>query len=165
MQIFEYCMERFSKEELDLMAVLARRIWLRRIALVFEGLFTHPNSVYTEAATSLEEFKQCTTKELQIIQPDELEPNRCKNGWQHPPNGVIKVNWDASLNKKDGCVGLEIIARDSAGGFLGARSVTLKMMTEPKIAEVMATLCVVNFSKDVGFFFLCHFLRRSIAGC
>jgi len=62
---------------------------------------------------------------------------------------------------------LGIIARYSAGGFLGARSVTQKMMTEPKIAEVRVALCAMNFSKDVVLFiiFLCHFLRRYIASC
>jgi hypothetical protein len=106
---------------------------------------------------------------FKIIQLNELESNKCKNGWQPPPNGVIKVNWDTSLNKKDGCIGLEIIARYSAGGFLGARSVTQKMMTKPKTAEVMVALCAVNFSKDVVLFIylfiLCHFLRRYIASC
>jgi hypothetical protein len=91
---------------------------------------------------------------FKIIQLNELEPNRCKNGWQPPPNEVIKVNWDASLNKKDGCIGLGIIARYSAGGFLGARSVTQKMMTESKIAEVMVALCAMNFSKDVVLFII-----------
>jgi hypothetical protein len=33
--LFAYCMERCTKEELELMAVTARRIWLRRNAWVF----------------------------------------------------------------------------------------------------------------------------------
>jgi hypothetical protein len=49
---------------------------------------------------------------------------------------------------------LGIIARYSAGGFLGARSVTQKMMTESKIAEVMVALCAMNFSKDVVLFII-----------
>jgi hypothetical protein len=38
-----------SKDELDLLAVLARRIWLRRNTLVFEGTFIHPNIVFKGA--------------------------------------------------------------------------------------------------------------------
>jgi hypothetical protein len=44
--LFVYCMERSSLADLDLMSVVARRIWLRRNALVFEERFDHPNVVY-----------------------------------------------------------------------------------------------------------------------
>lgn len=88
MQIFECCLARFTNEELDLLAVLARRILLRRNALIFEGVFIHPNNVYAEAATSLEEFKSCTKIEMQPTQTDEVERDTCMTGWQPPPNGV-----------------------------------------------------------------------------
>jgi hypothetical protein len=32
------------------MAMISRRIWLRRNALVFEGKFAHPNDVFLDAA-------------------------------------------------------------------------------------------------------------------
>jgi hypothetical protein len=32
-------MHRFSKEEVELMVITARRIWLRRNSLIFEGEF------------------------------------------------------------------------------------------------------------------------------
>jgi hypothetical protein len=120
--------------------------------LIFEGVFTHPNNVYAEAATLLEEFKRCTKIEMQPTQTDEVERDTCMTGWLPPPKGVIKVNWDASLNKKEGCIGLGIIARDSVGNFLGARCLTQKIMTDPHTAEALATSCAVSFSKDVGFF-------------
>jgi hypothetical protein len=53
-------MRRFSKDDLDLLAAISRRIWLRRSSLVFEGVFTHPNVLYKEAKESIEEFKRCT---------------------------------------------------------------------------------------------------------
>jgi hypothetical protein len=36
-----------------------------------------------------------------------------------PPNGVIKIKWDAAINKTKGCIGLGIMARDCMGLFLG----------------------------------------------
>jgi hypothetical protein len=39
MEIVEGFMDRFRGEDMGLMAVLARRIWLRRNTLVFEGFF------------------------------------------------------------------------------------------------------------------------------
>jgi hypothetical protein len=35
LMLFEYCLQRFSREVLDLMAVTAHQIWLRRNAWVF----------------------------------------------------------------------------------------------------------------------------------
>jgi ribonuclease HI len=67
------------------------------------------------------------------------------------PCGVIKVNWDASLNVTKGWIGLGIIARDSSGFCLGARSVTKQMQVPPKRAEILAALQAVQFSKEVGF--------------
>jgi ribonuclease HI len=41
-------------------------------------------------------------------------------GWQPPPVGIIKVNWDASLLVKERHIGIGIVARDEYGNFLGA---------------------------------------------
>lgn len=48
--LVEFCMGKLCKDELDLMAVISRRIWLRRNAMVFEGKFAHPNDVFSDAA-------------------------------------------------------------------------------------------------------------------
>jgi len=42
MQFMEFCMDRMRAEELNLMVVIAMRIWLRRNKFIFESLFTHP---------------------------------------------------------------------------------------------------------------------------
>jgi hypothetical protein len=55
-----------------------------------------------------------------------------KNTWQPPPFGSIKVNKDASLNILGGCIGLGFITRDCMGALLGAKSINLKIMVEPK---------------------------------
>jgi hypothetical protein len=43
MHLFEYCSHRFNREVLVLMAVIARKIWLRRNSLIFEGFFADPS--------------------------------------------------------------------------------------------------------------------------
>jgi hypothetical protein len=40
-----------------------------------------------------------------------------QQGWKPPPNDHIKVNWDATINSKKGCVELGIVARNSRGGI------------------------------------------------
>jgi len=106
-KLFEYCMGRMSREELELMAVTSRKIWLCRNALIFEGTFSHPDVVYNEATTSLLEYKKCNTKE-QCCQMGERTSSRERvKSWFPPPVGTIKVNWDASLNIKRGWIGLD----------------------------------------------------------
>ncbi|XP_062167103.1 uncharacterized protein LOC133873412 [Alnus glutinosa] len=70
---------------------------------------------------------------------------------ESPPAGVIKINWDASLNVSKGWIGLGIIARDSSGFCLGARSVAKQVQVLPKRAEILVALQAVQFSKDAGF--------------
>jgi hypothetical protein len=45
-QVFEDCVSRSTKEHLELMIVISRRIWLRRNQLLFECVFAHPSHVY-----------------------------------------------------------------------------------------------------------------------
>jgi ribonuclease HI len=148
-----YCVERGTKEELELMAVIARRIWLRRNAWLFERRFDHPNTVYNEALRSLVEFKRCNIKEQESsVSVGREEAQSIKQTcWIPPPVGLIKVNWDAALNVAKGWIGLGIIARDSKGLCMGARSITQQVKTDPKTAEIMAALQAMQFSKDAGF--------------
>jgi len=71
--------------------------------------------------------------------------------WSPPPVGVIKVNWDASINEVKDWVGMGIIARDSNGLCMGAKCIPIRAQTDPKTAEFMAALQAVQFSKEVSF--------------
>jgi ribonuclease HI len=149
--LVEHCMGKMSKEDLELLAVLARRIWLRRNTLVFEGTFVHPDTVCKGRATSLNEFKRCNGKECIERSPRGTEPIFRPSSWIPPPSGIFKVNWDASLSLKKGWLGIGVIVRDCNGVCLGARSVTKQVKVDPKTTEVIAALFAMHFSKEVSF--------------
>jgi len=151
--LLAFCMERGTKEELELMAVIARSIWLRRNAWLFERRFDHPNTVYCGASKILLEYKRCNAKEEEtpFLEGGEEAQSRRQKHWIPPPEGVIKVNWDAALNVAKGWIGHGIIARDSNGFCMGARSITQQVRTDPKTAEIMAALQAMQFSKDASF--------------
>jgi ribonuclease HI len=65
-----------------------------------------------------------------------------------PPYGLIKINWDASINKNKGWIGLGMISRDNNGACLGARSETKELAMDP----AMAALSAMHFCKEAGFF-------------
>jgi hypothetical protein len=110
--LFAYYVERYTKEELELMAVIARCIWLRRNAWIFEKQFDHPNVLFLEASRSLLDFKRCNIKEQEpfLVEGRDEALNRQQTCWTPPLDGVIKVNWDAALNVAKGWIGLDIIA-------------------------------------------------------
>jgi len=60
------------------------------------------------------------------------------------------VNWDASLNPKEKCIRVGIVARESRGEFMGAQYSLLLLDTDPRTAESLATLYVIMFSKSFG---------------
>jgi hypothetical protein len=151
--LFAYCMERCTKDELELMATTARRIWLRRNAWIFEQRFEHPDVVYSEAMKAWLAFKRCNMidHEMSLKGERNKENSSRQSSWSPPSDGVIKVNWDASINVVKDWVGLGTIARDSKGLCMGARCITIHARTNPKTAEFMEALQAVQFSKEVGF--------------
>jgi len=109
--LFEYVMNRFTKEQLALMAVICRRIWLRRNSLIVEGTFLHPNTLMIKAINAQDEYRRCMSTEFRI---EEGRTSCCdrQSRWKHPPEGIYKCNWDAYVNVTKGWVGLGIVVRD-----------------------------------------------------
>jgi hypothetical protein len=105
-QVFEALMGRCEMEDLELFATTARQIWLRRNEVIHGGSFTHPTQVASNAHMSLDEFRKAN--EVGVESDDSLEPSQSFT-WQPPPRNLIKVNWDAAVSKKNGCVGWELL--------------------------------------------------------
>jgi ribonuclease HI len=60
------------------------------------------------------------------------------------------VNWDAALDSVNRRMGVGILVRDHLGMVIAARSHTLVFLTEPVVAEAIAALHAVEFSRDLG---------------
>lgn len=153
MQFMEFCLDRLKIEELNLMAVIARRIWLGRNKFIFESLFSHPWIIYSEVMAHLEEYQRCNKKggDLSSVEIMQTIP-RPQTGWCPPPDGLIKVNWDASINITKEWIGVGVVARDFYGNVLGAKSLTKMVVVVPKLAEAMAAYKAMVFCKEVGFY-------------
>jgi hypothetical protein len=105
-----------EREEFELFAITARRLWLRRNSVVHGESFTHPTQLMREAKMSLAEFQRVQQGERLKVSPA-LERNTTK--WTPPPGDTIKMNWDAAMNVKDKRIGLGFIARNLNGGGYG----------------------------------------------
>lgn len=67
-----------------------------------------------------------------------------------PPQGWVKANWDAAIEKKSGWVGLGVIIRDHRGSLVAAKCVTRKGFVKPVAAEAWAALMALQLSRDLG---------------
>jgi hypothetical protein len=145
--LFDLLSNRLNQDQMVLMAVMARKIWFRRNALIFEGKFAHPKSIMEEATKACEEFIQ-----LNSTQPTQSRPAGGDNAsWHPPPQHVVKLNWDASIHKASGSIGFGCVARDHLRNFLGAKVSHQQILVNPKMVEAMSAHHAVIFVKEVGF--------------
>jgi ribonuclease HI len=80
---------------------------------------------FAKAMESLKPWSSQTTR-----QPDEA--------WKKPPMGVIKVNWDASIDKEGKRMGMGVVARDHEGEVVATLCAQIRYITDPTSAEALA---------------------------
>jgi hypothetical protein len=148
-EVFEDGIQRYSKEILELLVVVARGIWFRRNKLVFEGTFSHLDDVFSATINFIQEYKESLVKDKPLVQ-SEMNPGvrRDTETWSPPPYGFIKINWDVAINKTKGWIGMGNIARDYLGNCLGTWSLTKILQADAKTAESLAALEAVQFAKE-----------------
>jgi hypothetical protein len=83
--LLEYSLQRFSKDQVELLAVVARKVWLRRNSLVFEGVLRHPKEVLEEAIISLEYFRKWNSLEESNVLRSESASSSRMDRWSPPP--------------------------------------------------------------------------------
>jgi ribonuclease HI len=64
---------------------------------------------------------------------------------------MYKVNWDATVDKKNGRIGLGIVVRDYEGVVLAERSTTNNFLVEPVMAEALAAFHAIELCQEMDF--------------
>jgi hypothetical protein len=100
-----------------LIAILAHRIWCRRNRVVFEDTFSPPSIVFSEASKAFDDFLLCSHQEKDVVVLNGENTTSSKSR-KAPGIGFFKVNWDASLNRMIGFIGLGCVIRNSEGQVL-----------------------------------------------
>jgi hypothetical protein len=67
---------------------------------------------------------------------------------------MVKLNWDAGLNVKEGCVGLGFIVKDLYGNYLATQ-------TEAPTTEAFAAVYALIFLQGIGLY-KHHFLGQCL---
>jgi ribonuclease HI len=146
--VLETLMRRCSSVDIELWAVMAKKLWLRRNSLVFGGGFISPNQLMREAIISIEDFKRANvpTEKENDFQAIPVPPVQ----WKAHSLGLYKINWDAAIDMKNRRMGVGIIARDYQGLVVAAHSLTLHGYTDSLVAEAWAALHAVDLAKESG---------------
>ena len=93
--IFVEMTDKLDPKDLQLFAVIACQLWLRRNKYVFGGPLTSPTVVIRQAWDQLESFDRADASRGRGAT---TLTNHIPVKWQKPPDGFLKINWDASLD-------------------------------------------------------------------
>jgi ribonuclease HI len=148
--LVSYLLSKLNADLLSLGVVVLHRIWLRRNKFIFDGQFVPPLKVFLEASQLLEDFNRCNLREPFSLASNDDSSRSC-SFWDPPVAGLVKINWDASLNISSAVVGMGCVIRDANGFVLAAKCGVSRAVAEPVCAEAMATLFALEFCNDLGY--------------
>ncbi|XP_042972177.1 uncharacterized protein LOC122304128 [Carya illinoinensis] len=115
------------------MAVAFRKVWFRRNDYVFEKRLSCPTRILKTAKECLEEFQQ--SQRIQKKEGQTPRSNLMQKTWKKPTRGIVKVNWDASLDQRKKRTGVGIIVRDEEGEALVAVCDQRQHVQNPTVTE------------------------------
>jgi hypothetical protein len=96
-------LEKLENEEIELIPIVARKIWLLINTIVFGGDLTHPAQLVRSAKEAVVEFYETKQKAKNNM---ERIPATFVPKWMFISYSAIKINWDAVIDKnkkEDGC--------------------------------------------------------------
>jgi hypothetical protein len=146
-KIFEILHDRLDVDELQLMVVVARQIWLRRNSVVFGGVFSTPAEIVRTGQAQIDAFWEAESTKLHRPVSGEIQ---AVQRWTKPAQGVIKINWDASVATDRNTMGMGIMARDHEGKFLAGMCDSQRYILDPATAEALAAWKMVRFCLSMG---------------
>ena len=70
--------------------------------------------------------------------------------WQKPPEGIIKVNWDAAVDGGRKMIGMGAIMRDSDGKVMATMCDTMILIQDPVLAKALAAIRAIKLCLSLG---------------
>ncbi|XP_059450800.1 uncharacterized protein LOC132181566 [Corylus avellana] len=133
--IMAHLLERLDADQLQLMAATARQIWLRRNSVVFGGELTDPSTIIRWAKDQVENW--CTFSK-RIPKREVVSGSPSPAAWTKPPQGYMKINWDASVDKRRKRMGVGVVVRDHDGRAIVMLGTSREYVQDPSMAEAIA---------------------------
>jgi hypothetical protein len=96
--IFEHLQSRLETEEMELVSLVAQKLWFRRNRVIFGGIAMSPTCLVKCAQETLHNFHQA----LATPATSARAPEKQRIHWTKPPFGQLKLNAHSSLNSFTG---------------------------------------------------------------
>jgi hypothetical protein len=148
LSLFGQLIGRLDRAEVELFVMVAQRVWFRRNSYVFEGMLPPPIGSMKDAVETLEDYRKAHENAIASI-PRQRNPMPVR--WSKPSVGVIKMNWDAAMNRLKKLVGVGIIARDSCGKVLASVCSIQRYIADPSTAEAWGARQGADFGRVMGY--------------
>ncbi|GLT54267.1 hypothetical protein SLA2020_274790 [Shorea laevis] len=132
--LFSQLLDLLDDNELAEVIFIARRIWLRHNFVLFGGVLSSPAQLVQQSQASLQEFRTVEPRP----EPRVLAPPREKELWKPPSVGVLKANWDASLDLQQQQMSVGAIICTESGSIVASFCATVKSISDPTVAEALA---------------------------
>ncbi|XP_042968106.1 uncharacterized protein LOC122301084 [Carya illinoinensis] len=136
-----------TTKELARFAYVARSLWHRRNAFLYERHFAHPTKLFEKAVTECHLYQQA-------IQALVHKPNPVASlvvRWELPPADFIKFNWDITVQQTTNRIGIGIVLRDCGGEVLLSLMKPLVLCSNAAYAEARGLFEVVKLCSKLGF--------------
>lgn len=76
---------------------------------------------------------------------EQSPPSHPQVRWKKPPVGVLRLNWDAALNKETKTMGVGAVIRNEGGGFVAALSKIVPFIIDPLLTETVDVWYAAQF--------------------
>lgn len=113
---------------------------------IFENKDPVPGALAIRVARLVEDFGKYSSK---IYGNACVQNNKSSKKWIAPPEGIIKINTDASLGN-DGWIGLGVIARNYKGEVLFCATIRVRAFWPPEVAECKALIMALRLGRRYG---------------
>ncbi|XP_040988095.1 uncharacterized protein LOC121235763 [Juglans microcarpa x Juglans regia] len=131
-----------KEEELEVVACIMRKIWMRRNSFLFEKNFEHLKKLVTATTQGLKEFKAAQETVLLLQQKTQLQRkvDRSMIKWEKSKEREVKANWDAAVDVKIKKVAIGVVVRDLNGEVLACLCSCFINNSIPSVAEAVGTV-------------------------
>ncbi|XP_041026997.1 uncharacterized protein LOC121267211 [Juglans microcarpa x Juglans regia] len=143
--VWKKVIQSLSMEDLELVAIVLRNIWLRRNKFVFESLFNSPANIFKQAEITWADFKEANCIESQKGNPAIREVEK----WRKPREGMIKVNLDAAFMNDSKRMRVGIVCRDQEGDILFSACMPQSNAMTASQVEVVALWKTMKLCEDL----------------
>lgn len=128
-------------------AAICWSLWKARNEVVWNKKVTRLYVIIANAKQYLEQWRYAQSKFSYSLFPQAVEGDGGVS-WVRPQELTIKVSVDASIFREFNVSGIGLVARDSKGEMIMARTVRLNEVLDPDMVEVMAIKEALSWMKN-----------------